>query len=153
MSDFVVPLLKKFFNDFLLENPTFPKHPCYSSVHPIIPLISDQIKLLTIPPMYPPLSHLRVSLLPFSLPRTLFLHLCLWKLYPFLKTQLRCLLRLHENFSNHLKWKESAFLPELPHDLLVWLWVIFYTLPSITVICADIFVLLLYCNLLMQELS
>lgn len=42
---------------------------------------------------------------PASIPLScslLFLHLCLWKLHPFLKTQLGCLV-LQETFYNHLK--------------------------------------------------
>lgn len=68
---------------------------------------------------------------------------------PISKTQLRCFV-LRKNFSNHLKWKESPFLPEFP-PYLYHFGVIYYALPDITGICVDISVLPSYCNLLEQD--
>lgn len=96
--DFVIPLFKKTFYGFLLENPTFQilYNSVIASVHLTFPLIA-YIYLMFSPTksnysLFPKcILYLPTSmpwLLPFSLPRMPLLHLCLWKLYPFLKTQL-----------------------------------------------------------------
>ena len=101
--------IQKTFNGFLLENPTFqilykfviaPAHALISSIYLTHCPTGSKYSLFSKHILHFPAS--MPSPLSCSLPIMLFLHLCLWKLHPFLKTQLRCLV-LHETFYDHLK--------------------------------------------------